>query len=614
MREKAPRQHTPRQSPTLTRRHEAHSINAPGAAADTAQPTLTRLQQVIGNRAVAGFLGKKRVVPASPAIARNTETRAPHCSVLQRAPAGAETQPAANEAVTVTHHNALLYSVAANDGKTASKKKKRQKASPEATGQQLPFGAKVKVGSDSVRDGKWLLVHAQQVDDKGSPTGLGGWVRDFNLSNYAGELVASQGMTHVLSPDPILAEEEIAAKIGALNDDGINLVIQAINDAAKTINKSDYGGGNEEKGADRSKLVESIGNIRAMIQGLTARSTGDDSDVLRRVQAYLYRSLAKMNPFYTQGQNANILYKTDPSKEASARTCNVTCISMTLEGLGKTAKDFNGNQALLAAIAHQFEGALSLKQGDAFDTLTRLRLPDFLQLVAIYIQIKGDERGKALSEADSDESAFAARIKVARSDASGAITRANNFDEFVSAFNGVSLVGRTLPQYAETLAIYGEKVKGAKDNEWLTKGEKASASKVATLTARVAALEESLPKLTGKKAAKAEKDLKKARAELVEKQEKQSAYSTGGSAAEREQYLPAVDYRDVVLPIMLAELSAGNQIVANLHNHFTRLEAVYKDRVVVDDPGGSERVNKVMTWAEARDFGYFKRYSVVSGK
>ena len=51
--------------------------------------------------------------------------------------------------------------------------------------------------------------------------------------------------------------------------------------------------------------------------------------------------LARIAPFYTQQANANILSTT--TTKAAMRTCNVTTVSMVLEGLGKTTGDFNGN-------------------------------------------------------------------------------------------------------------------------------------------------------------------------------------------------------------------------------------------------------------------------------
>jgi len=619
MPEKAARQHAPAVKTPATTQHrqgEAAPITPVAAvASEPAQPSLIRLQRIIGNRAVSRMIGGAQAGAVLPMMNRRDAgvQRLPFAA-LQRAPGEGETTAPASGAITVTHHNARMYTIDMGEGEaeTGKKKKKKKSHSPKDTDQIFPFGAKVKVIGDSISHGKWRYVHAQQVDDKGSPNGLDGWVRAFNLSNFTGELVASQGLPEVLSPDPILAEEDIAATIRDLNDDGINFVMKAIANAAKQITPADYSSQNEEKGQKRRNLVESIGDIRALIQGLTAESTGGDADLLQQVQAYLYRSLAKMNPFYNQGANANVLYNGDTGTEASGRTCNVTVISMTLEGLGKSANDFNGSQDLMLAIARRFSGELGVKDGDNFDKLASLRLPDFLQLVAIYVQIKPSDRAAALAEADGKPEDFAARIKKARSGASGSITRSNNFDDFVNVFEGATLQQHILPQYNETLAIYGEKVKGGKGDSWLKSGAKSSGKKADKLTQEIATLEESLKSLTGKKADAAQKKLAAKQKELALSTEKKEAFGSGGSAAEREENLPAADYRDVVYPIMIGELNTGNQIVINLHNHFTRLEMVYDDRVVVDDPGGAERGNKVMTWAEARDFGYFKRYSVVS--
>jgi hypothetical protein len=108
------------------------------------------------------------------------------------------------------------------------------------------------------------------------------------------------------------------------------------------------------------------------------------------------------------------------------------------------------------------------------------------------------------------------------------------------------------------------------------------------------------------------KAIKKAEKNLANKQKLEKAYKAAGDDAAMEEVLPVAKYRDAVLPKVNDILGSGKQVVVSLHNHFVRLEALSHDNIVVDDPGSITKKNKVMTWAEARSLGYFKRYTVIS--
>ena len=71
------------------------------------------------------------------------------------------------------------------------------------------------------------------------------------------------------------------------------------------------------------------------------------------------------------------------------RTCNITTVAMTLEGLGKTASDFQGNSSLM----NQIVSRLSLGTRDA----SSLRLPDFLQILAIYLAMVQKQNASSLN-------------------------------------------------------------------------------------------------------------------------------------------------------------------------------------------------------------------------
>lgn len=146
----------------------------------------------------------------------------------------------------------------------------------------------------------------------------------------------------------------------------------------------------EEMEAERAKLRTAVDNARDQIAALTAVEFGGSEQELKQMRAYLYREVNANTVFYAQGENANILHGN--GHKAAGRTCNMTVIAMILEALGKSASDYNGGDiSSLIPIAAEFGEALGVNNANP-DQLTTLRLPDFMQLVAL--DIAGD-RAKA---------------------------------------------------------------------------------------------------------------------------------------------------------------------------------------------------------------------------
>jgi hypothetical protein len=50
-----------------------------------------------------------------------------------------------------------------------------------------------------------------------------------------------------------------------------------------------------------------------------------------------------------------------------------------------------------------------------------------------------------------------------------------------------------------------------------------------------------------------------------------------------------------------------------ISGHYVRLQAIFDDHVVVDDPAQQARANRKVTWEEARAMGYFKHRLVLQG-
>lgn len=75
----------------------------------------------------------------------------------------------------------------------------------------------------------------------------------------------------------------------------------------------------------------------------------------------------------------------------------MTSLGMTLQSLGLKPADFGGDKAMLLQIAQHFDASFK-----TFADLEGLRMPDFLQFVAIYLQmpkVTGKDFGKRVEKA-----------------------------------------------------------------------------------------------------------------------------------------------------------------------------------------------------------------------
>ena len=200
--------------------------------------------------------------------------------------------------------------------------------------------------------------------------------------------------------------------------------------------------GGEETGDRRDKLVTALGSLRSRLAvEAVAEKLGGNEGLAKAIRRRFNLQMARITPFYTQWWNANILgTKKHPAR---LRTCNVSTIGMVLEALGKTAADFNGSHELMDAIAGTLE-----EKTPAVD----LRFPDFLQILAIYLQMPGNKRALA-SMAGTDPAGFKTRMDAASDAAHGAILDSSNFNAFTSKF-GVS-VENVDPDLQKGLAVIG---------------------------------------------------------------------------------------------------------------------------------------------------------------
>ena len=141
----------------------------------------------------------------------------------------------------------------------------------------------------------------------------------------------------------------------------------------------------EETGDERTKRVEKIGQLRQRIATLGEKIPELEASQVQKSQAYLYRRLAPLAPYFGQMANTNILQGKEKGNYGWKRTCNVTVPAMVIEGLGKTKDNYDQSKVpLLKKIFNALEG--KYKERQKYDTATdfnALRLPDFMALVGI---------------------------------------------------------------------------------------------------------------------------------------------------------------------------------------------------------------------------------------
>ena len=188
-----------------------------------------------------------------------------------------------------------------------------------------------------------------------------------------------------------------------------------------------------------------ISDSRKVVQGLAEDDV--EQGQLETVRAAYYRKLRTLSGYYTQMANMDILTGKGEDNPAWRRTCNVTSVSMVLEALGVGTSDFEGDKKLLTKIAGAFEP-------DTFKSLSdveSLRMPDVLQLVAIYLNFK--------STGDLEED-YKSAWKKAKG---GFITSSSNFAKMVKVF-GVTETSRSktnwgkIAKKSDPVAYYRDKI------------------------------------------------------------------------------------------------------------------------------------------------------------
>jgi hypothetical protein len=191
---------------------------------------------------------------------------------------------------------------------------------------------------------------------------------------------------------------------------------QAADRAVSKAKKDEKAAKEEERQKEMGEMEESRAAARTImdaardqVAALTVSEFTSPAE-MKQVIGYINRQLNTHTIYYTQMSNANIL--SGNGLTAAWRTCNMTVMAMMLEALGKSSKDYTGDLTKLQSLAGDYDEALG-KNNSKPEDLTSLRLPDFLQLVAIDLAGSRDKAaGKITSHAFITDVARSFGLKV----------------------------------------------------------------------------------------------------------------------------------------------------------------------------------------------------------
>ena len=582
----------------MRRKHSRHRSERLDAASHFSTPALPSvsvsqhpvhsLQRTIGNRATQHLLagGEQN----SPAIQRFglwdtltdvwdsvTETAS---TVAEHISEASKTSSNTNTTSTTDDSTPSPTPAAEGDIRVVTDKDARIRTPPpefDNTGASFIQGRQVVVHETYLHDGKTYVRAEEILPENMISAPLMGWTKASNLKGGSGS-GGDKGEPKTKVPD-ILSPEDIPGLPAKPNieHEAFSNIIHELERMEKNPVKVESKH-NEETGDERETRVEDIAKVRVSIAALTAELLGVTEAEVKDAQAYLYRRLAPLAPYYNQIANTNMLEQFEletikdengkkkkvPKTDAEGnyimnpgwmRTCNVTVPAMVVEGIGKTKDDYTGDVALLQRIFKLLEGKYKTRKAyDAVSKFDALRLPDFMTLVAISYQLPE-------GAAELDDDAFTAALKTARQEAANKTTLHEIMLRLIRNFGAKTDQSQV---YKDELEEIGTARRGYLWKQFRNQ------------------------KIT-------EKD--------------QTKYDSVDADA-----LLAVDtYRDAVRKKVDPILDSGGQVLVGMENHFVRLDAMDGEHVMVDDPGDRDFKNLVVTWEQARDLGFFKTFWKITG-
>ena len=395
---------------------------------------------------------------------------------------------------------------------------------------------------------------------------------------------------------------DLDALVASAHNPAVSAAAQHLHDlaakfAAATTSKA--ADNNEIKGDSRGELVKGIAALHAEIAALD--HAGLEQPKLDPIKTRMFRALQEISPYHSQGRNVDILERGEKERARAhaggikTRTCNITSLSMALEGLGKSAADYSGNRDVILAAAKEFHPELKaaeLKASGAKDDwgqMEALRLPDFMELAAIAELAKGKTDSASIMAAASD-----AFDQILMMGFLGTLATRFGASADLRYFSYDGKQTHTVEKKGKT-----REVGGTVEADKLGSASKEQRHDIDALIDARNAMEAS----TGdaKKHAKAEKKYEELKAH--------SEHALSGKSAEAN--VPLEAFKKAVTEQLGAELASGAAIETHVIGHFVRLRAIYPDHVVIDDPATFGRAYKKVLWDEARAQGMFDRRLVI---
>jgi hypothetical protein len=333
----------------------------------------------------------------------------------------------------------------------------------------------------------------------------------------------------------------------------------------------------EEQGQGRNDLVEGIRVLRARLDALDSAQL--DKQQVKAFKTAVYHALNEIAPYYFQARNIDILETPPPDK---TRTCNLTCLGMALESIGCNATMFTGSQEAVVAAARVYQHKIvgddvsdpahdaTGGRGASWGNLTGMRFPDFLELVAIANEMKGDMTVEG--------------VKAGAKIAWDSILEWRNLVELAKLFK----VSATQKLFDVT-GTKDNKKKNVKHDYKVLKahGDKNRMAVEKYINAKNMADE------TGKQT-------HKDKAEQL-----RPAYEAAIADTGMDSRVDLEGYREHVIEHIGADLDAGCSVIVGLSGHFVRLQSIHEDHVLVNDPARDSRSLTKLSFAEARAMGYF---------
>jgi hypothetical protein len=382
---------------------------------------------------------------------------------------------------------------------------------------------------------------------------------------------------------------------------------------------------------NHSQSVAAMAHLRETVKTLTPDELHLTADQFHSLKIYLNHKINDLAPYYTQMGNLDLL--AGEGHRAWKRTCNVTSLSMAVEGLGVGPSGFNGDWALLERIATALEpwrvaqqiaedkrvakirakgarehpkgkraGPATVRGDDdwgaCYSTLDGLRMPDFVQHVAVYTMFTDPPSTGKIKKVSrrAPESAFLQDVLAARNQAAAAVLSTDMLVKLAGQF-GV----RATPRFMESYGTVNRDLKETKKAE------------ESFIRRRL----EALQKQTGKELEKNSTEEKQAVEDIHSEdgfkklQDHEKDDQDRLAKLKRNWSKNVDDYRDRVLKEVKPRTDEGAQIVVNRPGHFMKLHSIEPEGLLMDDPW-TEGKRHLVLWAEAYEQGYFRSYIVLT--